>query len=41
MSDYINVNTFIKNYDDYKDATISEEATDLFYNDTIINYDEI
>lgn len=41
MEEYININTFIKNYDDYKDTTASEEATDLYYNDTIINYDII
>lgn len=41
MEEYININTFIKNYDDYKDTTVPEEATDLYYNDTIINYDEM
>lgn len=40
MEEYININTFIKKYEDYKDATVPEEANDLYYNDTIINYDE-
>lgn len=42
MEEYININTFIKNYDDYKDTTqIDQTQGDLYYNDTIINYDEI
>lgn len=41
MEEYVNINDFIKNYEDYKDATASEEANDLYYNDTIINYDII
>ena len=42
MEQYININDFIKNYDDYKDTTqIDQKQTDLFYNDTIVNYDEI
>lgn len=39
MNDYININDFIKNYDDYKEN--ASDNDDLYYNDTIINYDII
>ena len=38
MEEYININTFIKSYDDYKEK-INNDDNDLYYNDTIINYD--
>lgn len=40
MNDYININDFIKNYEDYKEK-INNDDNDLYYNDTIINYDII
>lgn len=38
MEDYVNLNDIIKNYDDYKEK-INNDDNDLYYNDTIINYD--
>lgn len=38
MEDYVNLNNIIKNYDDYKEK-INNDDNDLYYNDTIINYD--
>lgn len=40
MEDYVNLNNIIKNYDDYKEK-INNDDNDLYYNDTIINYDII
>lgn len=37
---YININSFIKNYDNYNN-NFDYENKDLFYNDFISNYQEI
>ena len=40
MNDYININLFIKNYDDFN-SNFNYENDDLFYNDYVSNYSEI
>lgn len=37
MEDYVNLSDLIKSYDDYKDNISNDD--NLYYNDTIINYD--
>lgn len=39
MNDYININDFIKNYDE-KNTDFNFNNNDLYYNDFISNYDE-
>lgn len=41
MNDYININSFIKNYDNYNNNFDYNNSDDLFYNDFISNYQEI
>lgn len=40
MPDYVNVNEFIKNYDN-KNTDFDFSNNDLFYNDFISNYEEL
>lgn len=40
MKDYINVNEFIKNYDN-KNVDFNYNDDDIYYNDFISNYEEI
>lgn len=39
MNDYININDFIKNYDN-QNNDFNYSDNDLFYNDFISNYEE-
>lgn len=38
---YINVNEFIKNYDNKNDDFNYNNSDDIFYNDFISNYEEL
>lgn len=38
---YINVNEFIKNYDNKNDDFNYNNIDDIFYNDFITNYEEV
>lgn len=40
MNDYININSFIKNYDE-TNTDFNFNKDDLFYNDFISNYEEL
>lgn len=40
MNDYININLFIKNYDDFN-SNFDYKNDDLLYNDYVSNYNEI
>ena len=40
MNDYINVNDFIKNYDNQNDCIYNNDD-DIYYNDFITNYEEV
>ena len=41
MNDYININSFIKKYDDFNSNFDYNNSDDLFYNDFVSNYNEI
>ena len=41
MNEYININSFIKNYDELNDNFDYNNSDDLFYNDFISNYNEL
>ena len=41
MNDYVNINSFIKNYDYYNNNFDYNNSDDLFYNDFISNYTQI
>lgn len=41
MNDYINVNDFIKNYDNQNDDLNYNNCDDIYYNDFITNYEEV